>query len=400
MTDLAETTQVPHSFRTEQPRIRVLRSAEEVEALATELSADGIRSDANIDLFRAVLRSLQNVIRPHVLVLDRGGRIDGLLMARLEQTQMPAMFGYATLFRPSLRCLVVATECVDGAPSDQGLLTQELFRGLGSGEADVVLLQHVAVDSALHAAALRHAPRFARQRFLAQEPHWVLDVPDSAEELLHELPKSVRDNLRRYSRKLAREFGERLEVRCYDRPEDFDAIMRDVEAIAATTYQRGLSAGFHAEDDAPFVRNALDEGFFRAWVLYLDGTPCAFETGYAHNGSVVIAAKGFDPAYGRHHAGKVLQLRILEDLCADPTIRTLDFGFGDAEYKERLSNRGWSDTDVAIYARTWRGLRANAGRTAVLGADQLARRVAGKVAGEDGLAQLKRRWRDRRTPDA
>jgi hypothetical protein len=396
MTDIAETMHAPDRIPTGEARIRVLRSAEEVDALAAEI-AGGQRSSANIDLFRTVIRSLPTVIRPHVLVLDGEDAIEGLLLARLERTALPATFGYATLYRPSRHCLVVATECIDGTPPVQDALTRALLESLGD-EADAVLLQHVPVDSALHAAAMRHAPRLARQPFLAREPHWVLDLPDSAEELHRGLPKSVRDNLRRYSRKLAREYGDRLEVRCYDAPEHYEAIMRDVEAVAATTYQRGLNAGFHAEADAPFVRDGLDEGFFRAWVLYLDGKPCAFETGYAHNGSVVIAAKGFDPGYGRSHPGKVLQLRILELLSDDPAIRTLDFGFGDAEYKERLSNRGWTDTDVAIYARTRRGLTVNAGRTAVLGADRLARRVAARVAGKDGLAQLKRRWRSRRTP--
>ncbi len=120
-----------------------------------------------------------------------------------------------------------------------------------------MLLQHFPVDSVLHAAIVRRAPRYSRQRFLPETPHWVLDVPDSAEELHAQLPKGVRDNLRRYSRKLEREFGERLEIRSYDAPEDFDVILRDIEAVAATTYQRGLGAGFDAESDAPLARIAL-----------------------------------------------------------------------------------------------------------------------------------------------
>jgi CelD/BcsL family acetyltransferase involved in cellulose biosynthesis len=263
-----------------------------------------------------------------------------------------------------------------------------------------VLLQHVAVESALHTVATRVAPRFSQQPFLPRTPHWVLDLPDSADELHRQLPKSVRDNLRRYSRRLARDHGDRLEFRTYSAPEDYDAIMRDVEAVAATSYQRGLGAGFDAHSDGPFVRATLADGLFRAWVLYLDGAPCAFETGYVGSGTVVIAAKGFDPAYGRLHVGKALQLHILEELSNDPGVRTLDFGFGDAEYKEKLSNRGWTDVDVAIYSRTRRGLTVNACRTAIIGADRLARRVADKVAGKDRIARLKRRWRDRRTPDA
>jgi GNAT acetyltransferase-like protein len=377
--------------------VRVLRSADEVDAVRSALVSNGLApSEADMDLFRVNLRSWSQVIRPHVLVVEREGRIDAVLLARLEHNEMPAKFGYATLYRPTLRCLTVVSGGVAGSDADQRLLAEELLRSLRSGDADVLLLQHARVDSPLHAAVVQAAPRLSRQRFIPQTPHWVLDIPDSTEKLHALLPKGVRDNLRRYNRKLAREFGDRLEVRCHTAPDDLDAIMRDVEAVAAASYQRGLGAGFETESDAPVVQAGLAGGWFRAWVLYLDGAPCAFETGYVCGSSVVIAAKGFDPEFGRHHVGKVLQLRILEDLCADPVVETLDFGFGDAEYKQRLSTRGWADADVVIYGRTVRGLTANAVRTVVLGADRLARRVAGK----DRIAVIKRRWRDRRTPTA
>ena len=276
--------------------MRLLQTVDDVDALRAALATDGQGlSGANIEVFRAVLQTRPEVIRPHVLVLERGGQVVALLLARLERSVMPATFGYATIFRPAVRCLSVATDSVAGADADQDLLARELLGGLRAGDADVVLLQHVPVGSVLGTAAQRHAPRFSQQRFLPQTPHWVLDLPDSAEELHAQLPKSVRDNLRRYSRKLVRDFGERLEIRCYTAPEDFDVVVRDVEAIAATTYQRGLGTGFDAEHDAPFVRFALDGGWFRAWVLYIDGVPRAFETGYVGNGTVVIATKGFDP---------------------------------------------------------------------------------------------------------
>jgi CelD/BcsL family acetyltransferase involved in cellulose biosynthesis len=87
---------------------------------------------------------------------------------------------------------------------------------------------------------------------------------------------------------------------------------------------------------------------------------------------------------------------MLEDLCDDPSVDVLDFGFGDADYKRKLGTREWEDTSVLVYGRTPRALRAAAGRTAVLGADRLARRAAGA----DRIAKIKRRWRDRRTPAA
>jgi CelD/BcsL family acetyltransferase involved in cellulose biosynthesis len=160
------------------------------------------------------------------------------------------------------------------------------------------------------------------------------------------------------------------------------------------TYQRGLGAGFSAEHDGPLVRIALDGGWFCAWVLYLDGVPCAFELGHRCDDTFIVAAKGFDPDYGRQNVGKVIQLKMLEDLVADPDIRIVDFGFGDADYKRRLATREWEETDVLVYGRTARALRAAAGRSIVLAADRVARRAAGK----DRIMRIKRAWRDRRTP--
>lgn len=379
--------------------VRVVRDAGELDALRDALLADaGAEPLPDVDILRAVVQTRDEVRHPHVLVLERDGRTAAVLLARLEEARLAARFGYWTLFRPRLRSLTVATNAGAGSDADQATLVHHLFGALRRGEADVVQLQHAPVGSALHAAALAAAPGWARQRFVPRTAHWVIDVPPTAEELHKAIPKSVRDNLRRYSRKLAREYGDRLEIRCYEAPEHLDALLRDVEAVAAASYQRGLGAGFDGSRDAAFVRMALTDGWFRAWVLYLDGQPCAFETGYVSGTSVVIAAKGFDPEHGRRHVGKVLQLHILEAVSADPVLRTVDFGFGDAEYKQRLANRSWTDVDLVVYGRTPRGVFALIGRTAILAADRLGRRAADAFAGEGRLAGLKRRWRSARTP--
>jgi CelD/BcsL family acetyltransferase involved in cellulose biosynthesis len=169
-----------------------------------------------------------------------------------------------------------------------------------------------------------------------------------------------------------------------------------LESIARKSYQRGLGAGFSAAEDGRLAELGLRQGRFRAWVLSIGGAPVAFELGIRHGESFIVGAKGFDPEYGRHHVGKVVQLRMLEKLCEDPSVRTVDFGFGDADYKRRMATRSWDEADVFVYGRSMRALMANVGRGAVLGADRLARRLAGP----ERVADVKRRWRAARTPVA
>jgi CelD/BcsL family acetyltransferase involved in cellulose biosynthesis len=373
--------------------VRVCRTVEEVEALR-EHWAGFTHPDADLDVFLHVIRDREDIVGPHVVVIEREGRPAALLAARLEACELPAKFGYATVLKPRLRRITVVTGGVSAPPELARELADALLGALRRREADAIELQRIEVGSPLHRAVVERAPAALRQRFAAVAPHHVMDLPASSSELLPALSKSVRDNLKRYSRKLEREYGDRLSVRRFERPEELDQVIADLETVAATTYQRGLGAGFTAEHDGPLTRIGLDGGWFRTWVLYLDGVPCAFEIGHLSGESLIISAKGFDPEYGRLHVGKVLQLKMLEDLCDDPAVQVLDFGFGDAEYKQKLATRTWEDTDVLVFGRTVRALRAAAGRTAVLSADRLARRAAGA----DRIAKIKRRWRDRRTP--
>jgi CelD/BcsL family acetyltransferase involved in cellulose biosynthesis len=374
--------------------VRVARSSAEIDGLrdAWRRLSFG-HPDADPDVVLAVTESRPEVLRPHVIVDDDG---EAMLVARLEESHMPARFGYATLYRPALRTLVVLSGGMAGSASAAPRLVAAALDALATREADALLLHRVEVASPLFEAAVQQAPIASRQRPLVIDRHWVVDVPDDYDAFLKSMPKKLRDDLKRYGRRLEREFPGRVEIRRFDRIDDLDSVLEQLEAIAATTYQRGLGAGFDADADAPLVEIGLRRRTFRAWVLSIDGVPRAFELGTAHGERFVVGAKGYDPDYGEHYVGKVVQLRMLDELCADPGIRTVDFGFGDADYKRRLATRGWDETDLLIYGRTRRALTANAGRSAIIGADRLARRFVGP----ERIAQVKRRWRAARTPAA
>ena len=66
-------------------------------------------------------------------------------------------------------------------------------------------------------------------------------------------------------------------------------------------------------------------------------------------------------------------MRVIEDACADPSLRTLDFGPGDAAYKQQFSNRSRRERNVVVFAPSLRGRQINATRTAILAPARLAR---------------------------
>jgi len=375
--------------------VRSLRSVEQVEAARADWAALGFASiDAHIDYFLAVTAAREEVERPHVLLLERGGVTEGMLVARLEQRTLPARFGYATVLRPTLRCLTVVHGGIAGSPSAVRELVRELLAGARAEKADAVFLHRAPVDGALYREICAQAPAACRQRFVTATDHWAARLPDSFEKFEKDLPSKLRGNWRRDGRKLLAEFGDRLEIRRVREAEHLERLVADLESVASKTYQRGLNAGFSASDDLPLVKLALERGWFNAWLMYLDGEPSAFELGHLYGGSFFLGARGFDPQYGRHGIGTFLQVRMLQDLCDDPAVHAIDFGFGDADYKRRCANLSWQEADLLVYSPAPRPLLVGAARNGVAGADWAARRLAGK----ERIRRIKRRWRDLRTP--
>ena len=91
---------------------------------------------------------------------------------------------------------------------------------------------------------------------------------------------------------------------------------------------------------------AAEHGWFRAHMLYLDGAPIAFCGGEGFRRALPLRHPGYDPEYADYRVGNYVLMKLIEDLCEDPELTLLDFGFGDAEYKRRFGDRSWSEEDV------------------------------------------------------
>ena len=125
-------------------------------------------------------------------------------------------------------------------------------------------------------------------------------------------------------------------MRVFQRPEEIDEFFAAAAVVAAKTYQHALGVAF---GDTPAHRErtrvAMERGWFRAWVLYLDGEPAAFWHGERYAGTFRTGNPGFDPKYDPYGIGTYLMLRMVDDLCSDPDVHAVDHGLGDATYKRR-----------------------------------------------------------------
>lgn len=339
----------------ESAEITVARSVEDVEAIRDSWqSADVKNLDSNIDYFLTVIRNGPRVIRPHVVRIRRSERPDLFGIARLENIRLPLTFGYKTLARPTIKGIVLTFDGIVGAQSaeDEKLVLAELERALRIGEADALLLQKLDVDGSHFALARSRAGRLLRLRGLPLVRCWMAEIPDSMDAFLTGRSAKTRQTFRRQDRRLERTYGDGLRLRRFERPDELDELCRDLETVAAKTYQRQVpEVGYRGDAlDRALIELGLRRGWFRAWMLYLAEQPVAFWTGTTYAGTFTIGTPGFEPAHGKESVGRYVMLRMIEDLCVDEKVARLDFGYGDADYKEGFGFVAATKSDVFLLA--------------------------------------------------
>jgi CelD/BcsL family acetyltransferase involved in cellulose biosynthesis len=373
-------------------RATVARSVADVVALRPVWERLGARHlDSDVDHFLAVVRSSPDVVRPHVLHLERPGREDLLVVARLVDQRMPLRIGYRSLGAIRVRALLVSFDGVLGAATDEdhAAALAALRADLKRGEADVVVFQKLPDDAPLWRLVHRSVPA-SQLAVSAPMAHHQLTTADTLDALLAQRPSKSRQRLRREMSVFRRDHEGRFEIRRLDLPENLSRLERDIETVAHLSYQRNLDLGsVDPRVQAELLAVARDRGWLKAWMLYLDDRPVSFWWGMRYRGVFEPGATAYDPAHHGAGVGFFTFMQMVDDLCRDPEVDVIDFGFGDAEYKRRFSTTVEERSDLRVYAPRPRALLVRGGMAAAKRAAAFVRRHE-----DDDWAQaLKRRWR-------
>jgi hypothetical protein len=378
--------------------IRVARDFAEVEALREAWSKWPGHRDSEIDFYLMILRSYPEVLRPHVIALYRNGQPEAILVGRLEEKKLAFRVGYLTLFQPKARCLDFVYDGLRGnaSPENTEILVREVMKCLRSGEADLALLEFIPVDSALYQYSQTLPGFLGRDTSPSQTGHESLKLPSSIDELYKRMSSKRRSEIRRKAKKFVAQAASGTKIVCYRHPEQLDRIFQDVEEIARKTYLRGLGTGF---EDNFLVRARLEicarKDWLRAYVLYIGDRPCAYWIGMLCGETFYGEYVGYDPEYRLLSPGMFVMLNVIETFCngtSGDTVREVDFGFGNAEYKSALCNFSAIEASVYVFAPTFKGIRLNLIRTVIRTLDQVARKA---LARANWLQKVKKAWRDR-----
>ncbi len=385
--------------QTSRYQTRTLKTRKEVETLREFWSSLELSRDADFDFFLFIADLYPETLRPHVVVLYDGETPKALLAGRLDETKLPVRIGYIELPVPKMKIIqfVHGGWLGDITQETSKLLIGGVIEALSAGEADAAQLHCPDLTSPLVQWASRLPLLLCSDYLIQPQAHRVRELPDMAGTFLASLSQNERYQQRKRAKKFEEDFKE-TEVRAFIAPEDVGRLMSDAEAIAKTSYQRGLGTGF-CQTPTIEARLAFEaaRGWLRGYVLYCGNQPCAFWIGSLRNQVFLSDYLAFDPAYSQYGPGMYLIVKVMEELNrggsgSDVLAKRVDFGIGDATYKERLSNSHWFELPVYIFAPGIKGLAVNGVRSAAGRFNRLAKRLMGATP---LVGNLKRSWRKR-----
>lgn len=353
--------------------------------------------NSDLDHFELVCGLRDEVQAPFVTVVERGGEIRALLAGRLERARIPLSLGYLTPLRLSARVIAVIHQGVVGEldDADAGEVVRHLWQQLALGQADAVDFHHLPEHSPLLRALQRDGHRWLCEKRPRWSTHREMLLPAEGSVRDAKLSAKHRYNLRRREKALARAFPGRLAWRWLSRFDDIPALCARLEPCARTTHQRRLGVGFF--DNEEFRRRFelfARRGELRVCCLEIDGEVRAFWFGTVYKDVFHSSETGYDPALGEYEVGTLMFTRMVDELVRE-RVQRLDFGLGDAPYKQRFGDRSWRETSVWMCAPTAKGWQLMLALRLTAALDRTARRLVERAGLTD---RLKAAWRRGRAP--
>ena len=215
---------------------------------------------------------------------------------------------------------------------------------------DLADLDGVQAGGLLEALTLRR--RADRRRFAEAIPGPYLPLPPTWEEYEAALGRNLRQNLRRYARRLDEEAPGPVTRRLVVRPEDVDPTLDDLARLHQQVRRsRGQAGAFRSPELTAFhhlaARRLLEAGRLRLHRLDVGGRAVAVIYCIRQRDVVSFYTTGYDAEYARFGPGRDLMAHAIGAAIAEGATE-FDFLRGDEPYKDHWGARLRHDWRVLL----------------------------------------------------
>ncbi|WP_232823417.1 GNAT family N-acetyltransferase [Dyella sp. C9] len=327
----------------------IVRSEPEVRALRDALArvaeragaASGIVQHPDWLLYELEWRG--DIMSPYLVVARDGqGELIGYapMLAYRHHARVPLGGHHLPIYHgPVVRLL---GEGVVAAPRHREAVERGVADALqGDRQQRVIRIQETTLPNALAGALARGAGGFhSVSANMLEQRNWSIAPAASLADYLGALGSKKRNDLARRLRNVYKKLGEDAHLRVFDMPD----AMQEYTTLMNPLYARSWHAVDMPTDWTAPARLALfrrlaAEGRVIGHLLMQGERPVAYVHGYRMAGRYLLDDTGYDEAFAALGVGSSLVFQVVQDLLERFPGETIDFGYGDNQYKRVLANQ-------------------------------------------------------------
>lgn len=187
-------------------------------------------------------------------------------------------------------------------------------------------------------------------------PWHLLKLPSTSQEYLSRMSSRKRSKLRNATRRLAESANGEPQLMRIDSAEQVRDFLADAVNVSRNSWQHGILGNRikGSDDERVWGEGLAKAGLLRSYVLKCGPRPCAFVVGHQFNGVFHYAEIGYDREFSEYSPGTILLHLLIQDLCDYKPPALLNFGMGDADYKQRFGNLQMEDSSIIVLRKTLR----------------------------------------------
>lgn len=151
-------------------------------------------------------------------------------------------------------------------------------------------------------------------------------------------------------------YSDKLRLECITSADRVDAFLEASSAVAAVSWKQGslTSALMRNADNQARYADLAGRGLFRSYVLYDDERPVAYALGYQYGNIYHYSDIAYAESELHLSPGTVLLLLIVRNLIESTSMRQINFGASDADYKRQLADQHTRDRSLLVFRSTLR----------------------------------------------
>ena len=266
-------------------------------------------------------------------------------------------FGYCKLNSLSLKCFEVENNGIitDGEKETEQFVFHYLKNLIKKREVELFSLNHLTSKNPLWSKLL--SGKGMRKRSIYKNSvNWITTLRNSnTGERNHIHCRKTLLKLSRKAKKFNNSFDNEINIRVFNLENEVSSFIKYAETISKNSYQYSINVGVSDNQYWHEMLMALAKGkYLRAYMLFVKNKPVAYIFGMQYSNILFLVATAFDYNYEHYSPGEYLRHALIDEFL-ELGIDVIDYGYGDAIYKQRCGTEFIEEASIRIYGN---GLKA------------------------------------------